>query len=122
MDGEGPITLDQLADKTGLEPKCLREWLGSVSAAGNAVFDPAAQTFELPPDHGLVFAREGLPACIFYGFPCTFGVPASLAQPRGHARVPKRGSQSRPRCSVRGLSQRSPCDRDAGNMALEAKP
>lgn len=64
MDGEGPMTLDQLADKTGLEPKYLREWLGSVSAAGYVTFDPAAMTFELTPEQALVFAREGQPACM----------------------------------------------------------
>ncbi|MEN7536637.1 class I SAM-dependent methyltransferase [Aurantiacibacter flavus] len=64
MDGEGPMTLDQLAEKTGLNAKYLREWLGSVSAAGYLVFDPVAQTFELPAEHAMVFAREGQPACM----------------------------------------------------------
>lgn len=64
MDGEGPMTLDQLAAKTGLEPKYLREWLGSVSAAGYIDFDPAKATFHLPPEKALVFTREGQPACM----------------------------------------------------------
>ena len=64
MDGEAPMTLDQLAAKTGLEPKYLREWLGSVSAAGYIDFDPEAETFYLPPEKALVFTREGQPACM----------------------------------------------------------
>lgn len=64
MDGEGPMTLDQLAGKTGLEPKYLHEWLGSISAAGYVNFDPAAETFELTPEQALIFTREGQPACM----------------------------------------------------------
>lgn len=64
MDGEGPMTLDQLAAKTGLEPKYLREWLGSVAAAGYVDFDPDTETFNLPPEKALVFTREGQPACM----------------------------------------------------------
>lgn len=64
MDGEGPMTRDQLVEKTGLNDKYLREWLGSVSAAGYVIFDPEAETFELPAEHALIFGREGQPACM----------------------------------------------------------
>jgi 2-polyprenyl-3-methyl-5-hydroxy-6-metoxy-1,4-benzoquinol methylase len=64
MDGEGPMTLDQLATKTGLEPKYLREWLGSIAAAGYVEFDPAKETFELTPEAALIFTREGQPMCM----------------------------------------------------------
>ncbi|MWV27523.1 class I SAM-dependent methyltransferase [Aurantiacibacter rhizosphaerae] len=64
MDGEGPMTCQQLADKTGLNPKYLHEWLGSVSAAGYVDFHPDSETFELPPEKALVMAREGQPACM----------------------------------------------------------
>ena len=64
MDGAGRLTLDALADKTGLNPKYLREWLGSVSAAGYVTFDAADETFSLTPEQALVFTREGQPACM----------------------------------------------------------
>ena len=64
MDGAGPLTCDALAEKTGLNPKYLHEWLGSVSAAGYITFDPAGETFELVPEQALVFSREGQPACM----------------------------------------------------------
>ena len=64
MDGEGPMTLEQLAGKTGLNPKYLHEWLGSISAAGYVNFDAEANTFELTPEQALVFTREGQPACM----------------------------------------------------------
>lgn len=68
MDGAGPITCAQLAAKTGLEPKYLREWLGSVAAAGYVEFADAteteAETFTLTPEAALIFTREGQPACM----------------------------------------------------------
>lgn len=64
MDGAGRLTCDELAARTGLNPKYLHEWLGSVSAAGYVTFDPANETFELTPEQALVFTREGQPACM----------------------------------------------------------
>ncbi len=64
MDGAGPLTVAQLAEKTGLNPKYLREWLGSVSAAGYVTFDAADETFSITPEQALVFTREGQPACM----------------------------------------------------------
>ena len=53
MDGKGPLTVDQLADLTGMNPKYLHEWLGSVSAAGYVTFDPANETFEVTPEQAV---------------------------------------------------------------------
>lgn len=81
MDGEGPMTLEQLASKTGMEPKYLSEWLGSVSAAGYINFDPENETFELPPEKALIFTREGQPACM-QGF-----IQAVIAQYEMHEKA-----------------------------------
>ena len=64
MDGAGPLTCDELAARTGLNPKYLHEWLGSVSAAGYVTFHSHNETFELSPEQALVFTREGQPACM----------------------------------------------------------
>ena len=64
MDGKGPLTLDQLAELSGMNRKYLHEWLGSVSAAGYVTFDPANETFEVTPEQALVFGREGQPTCM----------------------------------------------------------
>ncbi|MFL0355960.1 methyltransferase domain-containing protein [Erythrobacter sp. GH1-10] len=64
MDAAGPCTAERLAEKTGLNPKYLHEWLGSVSAAGYVTFDPASETFSLSEEQALVFGREGQPACM----------------------------------------------------------
>jgi SAM-dependent methyltransferase len=62
MDGAGPLTCEALAAKTGLSPKYLHEWLGSVAAAGYVTFHSNNETFELTPEQALVFTREGQPA------------------------------------------------------------
>lgn len=62
LDGEGRLTLAQIAEKTGYNEKYLHQWLGSVSAAGYVTFHPADETFSLSPEQALVFAREGQPA------------------------------------------------------------
>ena len=64
LDGMGRVTLDQLAKKTGLNPKYLHEWLGSVSAAGYVNHHPEDETFSISPEQALIFGREGQPACM----------------------------------------------------------
>lgn len=64
LDGAGRLTIDQLAEKTGLNPKYLHEWLGSVSAAGYVNFHPEDETFSITPEQALIFTREGQPACM----------------------------------------------------------
>ena len=64
LDEMGPATLPQLAQKTGLNPKYLHEWLGSNAAAGYVTYDPETEIFSLTPEQALVFTREGQPACM----------------------------------------------------------
>lgn len=60
----GRVSVDQLASRTGLHPKYLREWLGSVCAAGYVTFHPDDESFSLSPEQELVMGREGNPACM----------------------------------------------------------
>lgn len=64
IDGEGRLSVDQIAAKTGLNSKYLHEWLGSVSAAGYVTHHPEDDTFSLSEEQALVFGREGQPACM----------------------------------------------------------
>ncbi|KRA84121.1 class I SAM-dependent methyltransferase [Altererythrobacter sp. Root672] len=64
LDGAGRLTVAQLAEKTGLNPKYLNEWLGSVSGAGYVNHHPEDGTFSLDPEQALIFTREGQPACM----------------------------------------------------------
>ncbi|TNE50979.1 MAG: class I SAM-dependent methyltransferase [Sphingomonadales bacterium] len=64
IDKAGPVTIDQLAAKTGMNALYLREWLGSVSAAGYVTYNPDDETYHLTEEQALVFTREGQPACM----------------------------------------------------------
>lgn len=64
LDETGPATVDQLSEKTGLNPKYLHEWLGSNAAAGYVTYDPETEAFSLSPEQALIFTREGQPACM----------------------------------------------------------
>jgi 2-polyprenyl-3-methyl-5-hydroxy-6-metoxy-1,4-benzoquinol methylase len=64
LDGSGRLTVDQLAAKSGLNAKYLREWLGSVSAAGYVNHHPEDETFSITPEQALIFTREGQPPCM----------------------------------------------------------
>ena len=64
LDQGGPQTIDQLSDASGLNPKYLREWLGSNAAAGYVSYDAGDDSYSLSEEQALVFAREGQPACL----------------------------------------------------------
>ncbi len=60
MDGEGPMTLDRLAaEKTGMEPKYLREWLGSIVGGGLCQFRSRGGNFRTDPEQALMFYARG---------------------------------------------------------------
>lgn len=61
MAGAGPLTSQQLADKTGTNERCVREWLMNQAAGGYVTFDPKAQTFTLPDEQALALADEDSP-------------------------------------------------------------
>lgn len=64
LEAHGPIRSDALADREGLEPKYVREWLSSNAAHGYVTYDEIEETFSLSPEQALIFAREGDPACM----------------------------------------------------------
>jgi SAM-dependent methyltransferase len=64
MDGAGALTREELAARTGLNSKYLREWLGSNVAGGYIDYDPASERYTLSPEQALIFGREGQPYCM----------------------------------------------------------
>jgi 2-polyprenyl-3-methyl-5-hydroxy-6-metoxy-1,4-benzoquinol methylase len=68
MAGARPLTAEQLAEKTGTFPRYVREWLAAQAASGYVSYDPAAQTFTLPPEQALVFAQEDSPVFVAGAF------------------------------------------------------
>jgi SAM-dependent methyltransferase len=65
MAGAGPMTSETLAERTGTTERYVREWLGNQAAGGYVSYDPAAGTYELPPEQAMVVANEDSP--VFLG-------------------------------------------------------
>ncbi len=64
MAGAGPLTAAQLADKTGTFARYVHEWLAAQAASGYVTYDPASDTFTLPPEQAMALAQEGSPVFI----------------------------------------------------------
>lgn len=57
-----PVTPEELAEKTGLKERYLREWLSAQAAAGYVTYDEDEDNFSLTPEQAMVFAEEDSPA------------------------------------------------------------
>jgi SAM-dependent methyltransferase len=57
-----PMTSTQLAGKTGLHERYVREWLSAQAASGYVDYDAEKNAFSLSPEQALAFAIEGSPA------------------------------------------------------------
>jgi len=64
----GPATSEQLAKKTKLHERQLREWLSAEAASGYVSYDAANDAFFLTPEQGAVFADRNSPAAMTGGF------------------------------------------------------
>ena len=56
-----PATSAQIADAAGLNERYVREWLGGAVVGRIVDFDPAAQTYSLPPHRAAVLTRAAGP-------------------------------------------------------------
>ena len=53
-----PMTSQQLAERTRLNERYLREWAATMAASGYLDYDPADGAFRLNPEQAMVLARE----------------------------------------------------------------
>src|SRR5437660_10451285 len=58
---QGPATSTELASRTKLNERYLREWLGGMATAGYLNYDGATSRFSLPAEHASVLAQENGP-------------------------------------------------------------
>jgi 2-polyprenyl-3-methyl-5-hydroxy-6-metoxy-1,4-benzoquinol methylase len=72
----GPLSSGELAAKTGLSERYLREWLSAQAASKYVSYDPATDRFSMTPEQTFVFANEGSP---FFLAPA-FGSAAAFQQ------------------------------------------
>ena len=61
LHGGGPMTPGELAARTRVHERYLREWLSHDAAAGYLAYDPQSGRFELLPEQAMVFVVEDSP-------------------------------------------------------------
>lgn len=74
MHQQGPLTADDVAKRSGCEPRYVREWLNSQVAGEYIDYQPLPQTYELTPEGSAVLADENSPTFM----PFAWQIPASL--------------------------------------------
>lgn len=62
-----PVTIPELAARTGLQERYLREWISAMTASGYVDYDPASERFSLPPHKAAVLAVDDSPLFIVGG-------------------------------------------------------
>jgi len=70
-------TSAQLAQRSGLAERCVREWLSAQAAGGYLEYDADRGTFSLPAEHAMVLADDDTPATQVAGFEVTAAMWAS---------------------------------------------
>jgi len=65
---QGPATPAELADRTKLNMRLLREWLAAQAAAEYVTYDKASGKFSLSPEQAMVFSNEESPVFLAGGF------------------------------------------------------
>jgi SAM-dependent methyltransferase len=69
-----PVTTEELAERTGTDPRYVREWLSNQAAGGYVTY--ADGRFSLSPEQSLALAQEGSPAFV----PGAFQVATALTK------------------------------------------
>jgi SAM-dependent methyltransferase len=73
---DGPATSNELAERTALTERYVREWLAANAAAGYVTYEPASETFSLTAEQAFTLADESSPAFI----PGAFRIALSVAR------------------------------------------
>lgn len=73
-------TSEQLAERSGLAERYVREWLSAQAAGGYVTYDAPTRSFGLPAEHALVLADEDSPANGIAGFEVIASVWSSVDQ------------------------------------------
>jgi 2-polyprenyl-3-methyl-5-hydroxy-6-metoxy-1,4-benzoquinol methylase len=68
MAGQGPLTSAQIAEKTGVEERYVREWASAQAAGGYLEYDPGADAFTLPPEQAMALADPDSPVYVVGGY------------------------------------------------------
>jgi SAM-dependent methyltransferase len=60
--GAGPLTPAELADRTGVSERYVREWLNAQAAGAYVAYEPDSGRYTLPPEHAVALTDEESPA------------------------------------------------------------
>jgi SAM-dependent methyltransferase len=74
LNGAGPLTSAEVAERSSCAERYVREWLNSQVAAGYVEYDPDTERYTLPPEHAAVLADRESPTLMIPAF----NVPASM--------------------------------------------
>jgi SAM-dependent methyltransferase len=69
----GPMTSVELAARTRLEERYVREWLAHHAASNYVTYDPVSRTFALGPEQAAILADEDSPAYLADAFEAAAG-------------------------------------------------
>ena len=64
----GPLTSEEIADRTGVRERYVREWLANQAAGGYVEHDPATDRYTLPDEQAVALADEDSPFYMLGGF------------------------------------------------------
>jgi SAM-dependent methyltransferase len=78
--GAGPVTSEELASRTGLNERYVREWLKAMVAAEYLDYDPDTARFVMTPEQAFVLANDDSP--LSAGGPLQFTTPTVLNTPK----------------------------------------
>ena len=68
MAGAGPLSSTELADRTGVAERSVREWVRNQAAGGYIDYDAASDRYELPAEQALALADEESPVYVLGAF------------------------------------------------------
>jgi SAM-dependent methyltransferase len=74
MDGQGPLSAKEVAERAGCNERYVREWLNSQAAGGFLLYHPSSECYELTPEQAYLLADEASPVYM----PPAWEVPASM--------------------------------------------
>ena len=61
MAGAGPLSSQEVAERSGSAERNVREWLRNQAAGGYVTYDPESDRYTLPDEHALALADENSP-------------------------------------------------------------
>jgi len=68
MAGAGPLSSEELAERTGVAERSVREWLRNQAAGGYVDYDPTSDRYELSAEQAMALADEESPVYILGAF------------------------------------------------------